>query len=65
MSLYYTFLHFSIAKIVKLYHTCYFFHKVILCLPIASLGSIVSSILSLPTCSNHILNGSALGEGID
>ena len=28
-------------------------------------GSIVSKMRSLPTCANHSLNGSALGDGID
>lgn len=33
--------------------------------PIASSRSAVSSILSLPTFANHILNSSAFGDGID
>lgn len=37
----------------------------ILARSMASSGSNISSMRSLPTCASHSLNGSALGEGMD
>ena len=42
-----------------------FFRYVSRARSMVSSGSIVSSILSLPTSASHILNGSAFGDGID